>query len=126
MALTLTVDERTELQRRVRSLNIRAEDARRVTFAELSARSNQVANWLREQGVARGDRIIVMLGNQVELWETMLGIIKLGAVIMPTTTAAGPADLRDRIERGARASSSSTPPTPRSSTTFPGTTGVWR
>ena len=42
------------------------------TFAELSARSNQVANWLREQGVARGDRVILMLGNQVELWETLL------------------------------------------------------
>jgi hypothetical protein len=36
------------------------------------ARSNQVANWLRERGVARGDRVIVMLGNQVELWETIL------------------------------------------------------
>ena len=42
------------------------------TFAELSARSNQVANWLREQGVRRGDRVLLMLGNQVELWETLL------------------------------------------------------
>ena len=31
----------------------------------------------------------------------MLGIIKLGAVIMPMTTAVGLADLRDRIDRGA-------------------------
>ena len=66
---------------------------RRRTFAELSARSNQVANWLREQGVARGDRIILMLGNQVELWETMLAAMKLGAVIIPATTLLGPADL---------------------------------
>ncbi len=41
-----------------------------------------------------------MLGNQVELWETMLAIMKLGAVIMPTTTAVGPADLADRMARG--------------------------
>jgi acetyl-CoA synthetase len=41
-----------------------------------------------------------MLGNQVELWESMLAVIKLGAVIMPTTTAVGPADLADRLERG--------------------------
>jgi len=41
-----------------------------------------------------------MLGNQVELWETMLAVMKLGAVIMPTTTAVGPADLADRIDRG--------------------------
>jgi acetyl-CoA synthetase len=72
----------------------------RRTFAELTARSNQVANWLREQGVARGDRVIVMLGNQVELWETILAAMKLGAVIIPATPLLGPADLVDRVERG--------------------------
>jgi acetyl-CoA synthetase len=72
----------------------------RRTFAELSARSNQVANWLRAQGVGRGDRIIVMLGNQVELWETILAAMKLGAVIIPATPLLGPADLVDRVERG--------------------------
>ena len=70
------------------------------TFDELATRSDQVAAWLAARGGRRGDSVIVMLGNQVELWETMLGIMKVGAVIMPTTTAVGPADLRDRIERG--------------------------
>ncbi|SBW22799.1 AMP-binding protein [Protofrankia symbiont of Coriaria ruscifolia] len=73
---------------------------RRQTFAQLSARSNQVANWLRERGVARGDRIVLMLGNQIELWETMLAAMKLGAVVIPATTLLAPADLRDRITRG--------------------------
>jgi len=72
----------------------------RRTFAQLSARSNKVANWLRAQGVARGERIIVMLGNQVELWETILAAMKLGAVIIPAATLLRPADLQDRIERG--------------------------
>ena len=76
---------------------------RRWTFAELSARSNQVANWLRLQGVRRGDRILLMLGNQVELWETILAAMKLGAVVIPATTLLGPADLRDRIDRGGAA-----------------------
>ncbi|WGW11801.1 AMP-binding protein [Saxibacter everestensis] len=70
------------------------------SFAELSSRSNQVANWMRAAGVSRGDRIVVMLGNQVELWETMLAGTKLGAVLIPTTTMLGPADLSDRISRG--------------------------
>jgi acetyl-CoA synthetase len=70
------------------------------TFAELSERSNRVANWLRGHGVARGDRIILMLGNQVELWETILAAMKLGAVVIPATTLLTAADLRDRIERG--------------------------
>jgi acetyl-CoA synthetase len=59
-----------------------------------------VATRLRHEGVTRGTSIIVMLGNQVELWETMLACIKIGAVIMPTTTAVGPHDLVDRISRG--------------------------
>ena len=72
----------------------------RLSFAELRARSNRVANRLRELGVARGDRMIVMLGNRVELWETILAAMKLGAVIVPATTLLGAADLRDRVERG--------------------------
>jgi acetyl-CoA synthetase len=71
------------------------------TFAELSERSNRVANRLRAAGVARGDRIILMLGNQVELWETLLAAMKLGAVVIPATTLLTAADLRDRLERGA-------------------------
>ncbi|WP_406063630.1 AMP-binding protein [Streptomyces sp. NBC_01077] len=72
----------------------------KVSFAEMSARSNRVANWLRAQGVRAGDRIIVMLGNQVELWETVLAAMKLRAVVIPATPLLGPADLRDRVDRG--------------------------
>ncbi|MEU7528307.1 AMP-binding protein [Saccharothrix sp. NPDC042600] len=78
------------------------EDGRegRWSFAELSRRSNQVANWLRERGVRRGDRVVLMLGNRVELWEVLLAAMKLGAVVIPATTLLAPADLRDRVERG--------------------------
>ncbi|MEU3275004.1 AMP-binding protein [Saccharomonospora sp. NPDC006951] len=72
----------------------------RWTYPEMSRRSNQVANWLRANGVRRGDRLILMLGNQGELWETILAAIKLGAVIIPASTLLGPADLADRVERG--------------------------
>ncbi|MFB7423353.1 AMP-binding protein [Streptomyces hydrogenans] len=84
------------------ALHIVEEDGTetRVSFAEMSARSNRVANWLRAQGVRAGDRIIVMLGNQTELWETMLAAMKLRAVVIPATPLLGPADLRDRVERG--------------------------
>jgi acetyl-CoA synthetase len=74
--------------------------ATRRSFAQLSERSSQVANWLRSQGIRRGDRMVIMLGNQVELWELMLAGIKLGIVMIPTTTLMGPADLKDRVERG--------------------------
>ncbi len=72
-----------------------------LTFAELSARSNRLATWLRNAGVRRGDRVILMLGNQVELWETELALAKLGAVIIPSPLLVGTADLADRLCRGA-------------------------
>jgi acetyl-CoA synthetase len=76
---------------------------RAYTFDQLASRTDQVAVWMREIGVRPGDPLIVMLGNQVALWETMIGAMKLGAVIVPTTTALGPADLQDRVTRsGAR------------------------
>jgi acetyl-CoA synthetase len=78
------------------------EDGRetKVSFAELSARSNQVANYLRGLGVERGDRILLMLGNEVALWETMLGAFKLGAVIIPATVLLTSDDIADRMQRG--------------------------
>jgi acetyl-CoA synthetase len=73
----------------------------RLSFAQLSARSGQVANFLRTQGVRRGDRVLVMLGNEVALWETMLAAFKLGAVVIPATGLLTADDLRDRLDRGA-------------------------
>jgi len=72
----------------------------KLSFAELADRSDRVATWLERLGVGKGDRVILMLGNQIELWEAMLAVAKLGAVIMPTTGALGPSDLADRINRG--------------------------
>ena len=71
-----------------------------VSYAAMAARSGQVANWLRGLGVRRGDRILLMLGNIVPLWEVMLAAMKLGAVVIPASTLLQPADLADRIDRG--------------------------
>jgi acetyl-CoA synthetase len=72
---------------------------RSYSFATLSRRSSQVANWLGELGVARGTRVLVVLGNQVELWEVTLAAMKIGAVIIPATTLLTEADLADRVTR---------------------------
>jgi acetyl-CoA synthetase len=84
------------------ALHIVEEDGTetRLSFAELAERSNRVARWLRERGVAAEDRVLVMLGNQAELWETALAAMKLRAVVIPATPLLGPADLRDRVDRG--------------------------
>jgi acetyl-CoA synthetase len=72
----------------------------KLSYAELAARSRRLAAWLAAQGVRRGDRLLLMLGNQVELWETVLAAIRLGAVLIPATTLLSASDVRDRIERG--------------------------
>src|ERR1700735_4241212 len=83
------------------ALRVVTEDSdTRLSYAELSARSNQVANWLRGLGVRRGDRLLLMLGNIAPLWEVILAAMKLGAVIIPASTLLGPADLADRVARG--------------------------
>lgn len=73
----------------------------RATFGELSERSTRLAGWMADHGVARGDRVLVMLGNVMPLWETMLAAIKLGAVVIPATTQLTADDVDDRIARGA-------------------------
>jgi acetyl-CoA synthetase len=79
---------------------VTADTDTEVSFAEMSRRSTQVAGWLREQGVRRGDRVLLLLGNVVPLWELTLAATKIGAVVIPATTLLGPPDLRDRVERG--------------------------
>jgi acetyl-CoA synthetase len=72
----------------------------KLSFEALSRRSNQVANFLRAQGLKRGDHLLLLLGNVIPLWETMLAAIKLGVEVIPATTLLTPDELRDRLERG--------------------------
>ncbi|WP_221795073.1 AMP-binding protein [Aquisediminimonas sediminicola] len=72
----------------------------KASFKQLSQRSNQVANFLSSQGISRGDRLLLVLGNEIALWETMLAAMKLGAIIIPATTLLTADDLEDRISRG--------------------------
>lgn len=81
------------------ALQVLGDQAEKITFAEMSARSNRIANGLRNEGVRRGDRILLMLGNVAPLWETMLAAMKVGAIIVPSTLMLTEADLAERIER---------------------------
>ena len=85
------------------ALRIVEEDGseQRISFAAMAQRSDRLAVWLDQLGVGKGDRVVLMLGNQVELWESTLAIAKLGAVVMPATSALGRSEVADRITRGA-------------------------
>jgi acetyl-CoA synthetase len=90
-------------QNRTVGLRVFSDDGERDAraFPELSELSSRVANSLSGLGVKRGDRILVMLGNRVELWEIMLAAMKVGAVVIPATSQLTATDLQDRFARGA-------------------------
>ncbi|WP_328994395.1 AMP-binding protein [Kribbella sp. NBC_01245] len=89
-------------QPEVAALTIVEEDGavRTLTYAEMAERSRRVAGWLSANGLKQGDRVLIVLGNVVPLWEIMLACIRLGAVMIPATTLLTDADLADRITRG--------------------------
>jgi acetyl-CoA synthetase len=72
----------------------------KFSFLQLANRSSQIANYLRELGLKRGERVLLMIENVPPLWETTLAAMKLGAVLIPTTTLLTPVELADRIARG--------------------------
>ena len=78
-----------------------AGSAQALSYRELSIRSSQVANFLGECGVRSGDRVLIMLGNTMALWEMMLAVIKIGAVMIPASTLLQREELQDRLDRGA-------------------------
>jgi len=79
------------------------KDEVRLSYQEMAERSDRVAHFLQRQGIAPGDRIVLCLPNVTAIWELMLAAMKVGAVIVPTTTLATESDIRDRLSRsGAR------------------------
>jgi acetyl-CoA synthetase len=72
----------------------------RISYADMADRSRRIAGWLAGHGIGRGDRVLLVLGNCVPLWELTLACVRLGAVIIPATTLLSPDDLRDRVQRG--------------------------
>lgn len=72
----------------------------KISFKNLKQRSNQVANFLRSLDLTKGDRILLLLSNRVELFEIFLGAMKVGCPIIPASTLLTPEDIKDRIIRG--------------------------
>ena len=71
---------------------------RPVTYGELADRSRRLAKSLRDMGVARGDRVGVMLPKIPELYVVAVALARLGACYLPLFTAFGPGAVQDRVE----------------------------
>ena len=65
--------------------------ASRLTYAQVEAQANRLAHALRENGLQRGDRVVLYLPNSVELATGIFGVLKAGGVfvVVNHTTKAG-------------------------------------
>ncbi len=75
-------------------------EARSLTFGEISRLSGQFAAGLRELGMSRGDRAFVYLDRCSELFLSIIGIVKMGAIACPLFSALGPEAVKDRLLDG--------------------------
>ncbi|MEX1057813.1 MAG: acyl-CoA synthetase, partial [Natronospirillum sp.] len=57
-----------------------------ISFAELSRRTHQFAQLLRDEGVTDGERVLIRLPNCLDYPTAFLGAMKLGAISVPTST----------------------------------------
>ncbi len=72
-------------------------EIQRYTFEDMRRQSNRVANALTKLGIKKGDRVFVFLDRIPELYFTVFGVLKMGAVIGPLFSAFGPDAIRDRL-----------------------------
>ena len=69
------------------------------SFDELRRRSNAMANFLKERGVAKNDCLLLMMNNSLELFVILLAAMKVGAVVSPASVQLTASDIRDRMSR---------------------------
>jgi len=71
-------------------------EVEQITFAQLAERSSRAANAFAGAGIAKGERVLLMLPRIPEWWEAALGLMKIGAIPIPCTTLLTPKDLQFR------------------------------
>ncbi len=69
------------------------------TYADMKAQSNNVANALRGIGVQKGDRVFFLSDRLPELYFSVFGGLKLGAIVAPLFSAFGPEPIKERVQR---------------------------
>jgi len=70
----------------------------RYTFDQLADRTAQFAHWLARRGVAKGDRVAIMVEPSLAFYVALFGAIKYGAIAVPLFTLFGPEGLALRID----------------------------
>lgn len=76
------------------------KNERRFTFADMKRASSQCANYFTSLGIKRGDKVMLVLKRHYQFWFSILGLHKLGAVVIPATNILKGARFRVPLQRG--------------------------
>lgn len=68
------------------------------TFSDMKEKSNQAGNVLRKIGIQKGDRVFIFMPRSPELYFSLIGAIKIGAIAGPLFEAFMEGAVRDRLE----------------------------
>lgn len=70
----------------------------RFTFRDMKKISNQCANYFKSLGIKKGDRVMLVLKRHYQFWFAMLGLHKLGAIVIPATSQLQAHDFEYRFK----------------------------
>ncbi len=70
---------------------------RRFTFNDMKRASAQSANYFKALGIKKGDRVMLVLKRHYQFWYAVLGLHKLGAIVIPATHQLQVHDLEYRF-----------------------------
>jgi acetyl-CoA synthetase len=71
---------------------------RRFTFNDMKRKSAQCANYFKSLGIKKGDRVMLVLKRHYQFWFAILGLHKLGAIVIPATNQLQAHDFEYRFE----------------------------
>ncbi len=72
-------------------------ETERLSFSEVAERTGRLANYFVRSGLKKGDPVMLMLPNAPMLWLTVVALIKMGAVIVPSAPTLTSKDVEYRL-----------------------------
>ncbi|MBQ7643764.1 MAG: AMP-binding protein [Spirochaetales bacterium] len=70
---------------------------RRISFLDMKRESARCANYFKSLGIKKGDRVMLILKRHYQFWYAMLGLNKLGAIVIPATNQLHAHDIEYRL-----------------------------
>lgn len=69
-----------------------------ITFNQMKGLANKFGNVLKKYGIGKGDRVFIFMPRSPELYASLLGIVKIGAIVGPLFEAFMEGAVKDRLE----------------------------